>query len=335
MKQRASYLTPLFLIALVLAASFAHAQQYQLQSNQSLRLDLNPSLPQAFQKVTATVVSFAIDLNRAQIAWYRDGVFIASGTGKTTVSFAVGGIGSRTVIKARVTTPTSSVLETSSALTIADVQLLWSAFTSLPLGYQGKALASPNSTVRVTAFPFIPRIGGGFEQPQNLIFTWFLDDDIQGQASGRGENSFDFRTGFVPNSEASISVIVENDSKSAQAQKDMTVPILSPKLLLYTSSGGKMNLRKALDGVTLREKEEKMMTVQPYFYDLSTIASLAVKWLLDAEEVPTNSSYERTITIKAPQTVEQAFTQKLTINLTNPRNPYEETNQEFSITTNP
>ncbi len=328
-------LNKLTIIALTSFLLLVGVAQAQIITGQ-LAIDVTPASPQPGQEIQLKAVSSAFDLTRSTITWLKDGQVVLKGLGETTYFFTAGKFGERTMITLRVDTLDGVRLENSRTITVAEVVLIWSAFTTIPPGYKGKAISSPNSLLRVTAIPFIPISGKGIESKARLIFNWFLDGEIRGLQSGTGKDFFEFRTGLAPSSSVSVGVKVENLSKSMSIEREIVIPIQNTEIVLYESSlllGPKKG--RAVESIILKSNEEKRFSAQPYFFDSTKSSTLKTRWLLEDQALPTTPNQENVVVVKAPSGVTQAFQQQLTVIFSNARNIFQETRKNFTLNIQP
>ena len=147
---------PKYLLKLILLASAVVAINAQAQVSSKIQIGVSPTSPIPDQEVRLQVTSASFDLSRSVITWIKDGKTVLKGLGETAYFFNAGKLGSKTAVEAQAETPDGLIFKTSKTITVADAILVWSAFTTVPTLYPGKALASANSLVRVTAIPFLP-----------------------------------------------------------------------------------------------------------------------------------------------------------------------------------
>ena len=137
---------------------------------QPLNLVATPSSPSPNQSVSVEAQTPASDGTRANFIWTVDGVrqSDASGFGKNIFTFTAGGVGSIKHISVRVEPFADLPVTASKDIYTTDLALPWTAKTYTPKWYKGKALAIPNSHIRVAAIPtFI--LDGTTISPDRLI----------------------------------------------------------------------------------------------------------------------------------------------------------------------
>jgi len=100
----------LLVCSLFVSVTLARAQ-FDSGASTDIEIKLSPVTPSPGQTVTAEAISYSIDMPTASFSWTVDGKQVASGVGKRTISFTVGGIGSRTTVAVSARSAAGKVLE--------------------------------------------------------------------------------------------------------------------------------------------------------------------------------------------------------------------------------
>src|SRR6185295_8034931 len=110
--------------------------------------------------------------------------------------------------------------------------LLWQATDSyVPPFYKGKAMPSPDSTVKVVAMPEV-KSGSTYINPQNMVYTWQQDYTNSQDGSGYGKNSFVYTTDYLEDSNT-ISVLASTTDEQHSSQASVNIGMTEPKILFY------------------------------------------------------------------------------------------------------
>lgn len=227
------------LIALLLLAPVtAHAQQepkgYAFLSSPMLIVTTNPAYPAPGQTVEVTVQSPIADLQNSVIRWSIGGTPLAEALGATSITTTAGALGSEK--KLRVTADTGGGIVSADASIIpTEVDLLYDANSYVPPFYEGRALPSPSSQVRLHAVARLVRPGGAVIAPSDLVYTWKRNGATLANLSGKGR-----ATAVVPAPALfgadTISVDIATADRSLAGGASVRIPSIEPVLVFYEDS---------------------------------------------------------------------------------------------------
>lgn len=267
----------IILLTAVILTSFFLFQQSQAV-NEDFSVEFSPSIPGPNTSVSASLISYSFDVNRASITWILNGQIKLRGTGQKNFSFTTGNLGSRTNISVSITSEDGIQLQKNFSFQAADVDILWEALNYTPLAYRGKALPVSGSLIKVTAVPYFPGSSG-------LIYEWQIDYKNMPDISGTGKNSFVFKSADIYNKNK-IGLTVSNYDRSIVAKKSVDIEIGAPKIIFYEENpleGTKYN--KALKGNVQLEQDEIIVRVEPYFFSTKDLKKLSYEWLMNEKKV--------------------------------------------------
>lgn len=179
-----------------------------------------------------------------------------------------------------------------------DLGLLWETNTYTPPFYQGRALPSPGSTVRVIAFP--TGKNGQVVQTENLEFVWEKDFRLLTSASGQGRDTLTFRAENGPHK---VKVTVDSTTLSRPLSQTITIPVNSPEVLLYEDDPllG-VNYNQSIPQNIELLKSEITLVAEPYFFSLleSKTGKLEYSWLLNDKQIITDPANQPRVTLLKP-----------------------------------
>lgn len=162
---------------------------FSLFAATDLTMLVSPEIPAPHSQVTLTLQSYIIDVNTSSVVWTVNGKTVLSGEGEKSLKITTEAVGTLVSVKARVTTPSGDIFETSITLSPQSIDLLWEAVEGYtPPFYQGKALLAEGSSVRITALPNIHE-GGRILSPESLSYAWYVNDQFVENASGMKKQS--------------------------------------------------------------------------------------------------------------------------------------------------
>src|SRR3989338_5459408 len=97
------YSTPILIFFLGIFALFLPLVHAQVRST-DIVLDISPEFPMPKQNVTATLGSYATNLDKAYISWSINGQEMSKGVGKKVFFFTMGDLGSSVDLTATINT---------------------------------------------------------------------------------------------------------------------------------------------------------------------------------------------------------------------------------------
>ncbi len=255
-------------------------------SENDIALKITPETPAPLEEVTATLVSYAIDINRLPITWRVSGATVSSGVGKKGIVFQAPASGKTVSVVATITIGDTSITK-SVSLSTGNIDILWETVdVSVPKFYQGKKLPSPESVIRVVALPQLKQ--GGVTLKQNaLVYEWRRNGKLIPSASGYGKHTVTFTNSNLKKSEM-IEVTATSFDGRVSAETRTTISVVNPFVLFYEESPllGK-RLEQAFGKTLSLSKEEIMITAEPYFFSLKgdSVNSLSYEWQMNGEAI--------------------------------------------------
>lgn len=255
---------PLVLTAVVPFFAFAQISFPSLEPPASITTI--PSSPAPGETVMLQAVTPIFDKDTTFYEWTINGKFRAdlSGRGKYSTEAVAGPVGSAISVSVRATASDKSVATMSSTIRVSSLALVWSADTSIPPWYTGKALASPGSAVTVIAMPEIV-IAGKTVAPKNLVYQWGLGDEKQ-YASGVGKQSIQIQTSQSPGASHWVRVIVEDIGRTVKKEGSIFITNRDPSLSIYRfSSAGGTEYRSAQTVTQIAKGEALTFIAEPYY----------------------------------------------------------------------
>jgi len=251
-----------------------------------LDVKTSPQNPGPNETIRITVESYLSDLNKATISWWVDGKLVERGLGKTTFSFRNGASGSTTRLTISITTNAGERVTKELSWSPVGITMLWEANTYTPPFYRGKALMTPQASVRAIAIPDNTGTRNALDAG-NLVYTWKKDGTAVPTASGYGKNSFSF-PGPKPYGESKVSVQVSSVNDTIKTDMNVVLPLSNPFILFYENHPllGTWYNRALGDNLTLAQKEFSL-SAEPYFFSNETgeAPTLAYNWTLNGKDI--------------------------------------------------
>lgn len=285
-----------------------------------------PQNPGPAETVQVTVQSYLTDLNKAAIRWSVDGKTIEQGIGKTTFSFKNGPSGKTTRLTISIIANTGERVTKELSWSPVGLIILWEADTYTPPFYRGKALLSPQATVKVVAVPEnagMNALGAG-----GLVYLWEKEGDVVPEASGYGKNSFSF-AGPKPYDESNVKVRASSINDAIKSEARIRLPLSNPFILFYENNpllGVSYNL--PFNTTLSLTKKEVSVSAEPYFFsnERSDTPTLKYDWSINGKPA---QNYGRTITLRNDAGTEGESLVSLAIH--GLKQTFQLANQEFRV----
>ena len=294
--KRCLILIPIFgLFAFTFLSSSASAQV----RSTDIVLNISPESFGPNQDITATLSSYATNLDKAYISWAKNNQEMSGGVGKKVFYFTTGNLGSPVNLTATINTVDGQNIQKTITLTPSDVDLLWEAYDSYtPPFYKGKALAGSQSTFKVVAIPNLTNQTGRINSG-NLSYTWTKDGNIQSDSSGWGKSSVTIQNSYL-DKENIVKVKISDISGSTNSTGGITLRTVKPKVVLYQNDPTLgVQWERALGNGFQVNPDGEIIIAEPYFFLPKNINSsdLTFDWFINKEKVQTPNP-KNTLSVK-------------------------------------
>jgi len=274
----------------------------EISAGTNLVAEVKPTSPGAGETVTITLSSYGFNVDTSSISWYVNGAFASQGVGAKTFTFNLGTVGEQTKVVAYVQALGGQKASKTFIFDPSDIELFWSAQTSKPGFYRGKALPSPGADIKITAWPYIVNRTGQKIDLANLSYIWKKDGTVLTGLSGVGKNSIIITTGKNAR-QVKISVEAKSLADNITANRDLIINLISPEILFYE--------KKPLEGINYgkifpREyslfDEEVTVRAEPYFLPQNG-SGFNSFWQVDRVKAQGQSGDPWTITLRPDKNV--------------------------------
>jgi len=174
-----------------------------------------------------------------------------------------------------------------------DFLLTWSSNSYVPLDYEGKALPSRGSTIKVAVLP-TKKLS---QNPDALYYRWLLDNEIMYSAQGIGRSSFQFRATKWGGDDHEIESQILDSQEKIIWRGFLTIKIASPQILFKTTNSN----YAAQDSLIAATGQNLTLLAEPLFFNTQNIADLAFSWAIDRQILDTlDEKNPNQLTIKIP-----------------------------------
>ncbi len=283
-----------FAILLFAIAAFASAQSFDPVATgvigQQVTTTINPENPRPGENVTITLNAYGTNLNTATISWSVNGKQQQSGQGLNSFTLAAGKMGETKTVVATITSSTGPSFSRSFTVVPQDVAIIYESDGYVPPFYKGKGYYTPEGSVTLVALPNLVSSSGTRLNPNNLVYTWSVDDTIQGSMSGYGKNSFKY-TGSILSKDIMIKVTVSTPDKTTTGTAAIILSPLQPEVLTYEAHplyGTLFNKEITTSNFFLTDRE---VTVSAFPFSTSATkandTNLVYNWTLNGTSIAT------------------------------------------------
>lgn len=256
-----------FLLLVLVATTITVGVLFPLKGKASSPSDIGivttPENPAPNQSVTITLSSYVDNLDSVLITWSVDGKKVLSGVGDKSFSLTAPALGKKTNVIATISLSDGDLNETIP-IKPALITMLWQANDSyVPPFYEGKALPTPQSQIKVVAIPEIKN-GSSFVDPANMTYAWQLDQTNDANNSGYGKNSFVYVSDYLDNSNG-VSVNASTLDQQDSITGSVNVTTTTPKIDFYKNDPtmGTIWDQAITDGYNITGNE--IIQAAPYF----------------------------------------------------------------------
>lgn len=270
----------------------------QLGLNESFTLNINPLYPEPGELVSADIVSFATDLDRAEVFWYLNGSLSASGIGKKEFSFNVGESGAKTTLTVVAAEESGKKFQKSIVINPSSVDLIWEANTYTPDFFNGKALHSSESEIKVTAMPRILRNGVPVSA-NNLVYKWKRNGIAMQDQSGYGKRSIVFDGAKTFGSDY-ITVEVSTVDNAVTSSGKVTIRPFEPQILFYLNDDFGVRSERVLGSSETIFVPEFTLKAEPYYFSLKELedSKTNYSWTVNGRTVNPHQTNKNLITFR-------------------------------------
>lgn len=271
-------------------------------------ITLVPNSPAPGDTVDLTVESPLLDTADSAITWYDNGRVIAQGTGMTTASITAGALGTQSNVSVSLQSPDGTDASTEAAIIPTEIDLLVDSDSYVPPFYQGRALPSADTGLRLEAIPHFKRPNGTLVPSSDITYTWKQDGRVVGNVSGRGKASVILPSPTLyGTSDVEVDAISSDGSLSGSAT--LSIPSTAPVLLLYEDNPllG-LTYYHALGQAASIPDIEMTFAAVPYFAPIQSPNDprLSYAWTVNGTGVSPSASDPSELTLNASNSSGQA-----------------------------
>lgn len=261
-------------------------------------IETEPGYPRPHETIALRAVGNDAEFSKSTVSWTADGKRIASGIGLKEATIELGALGTVVTIEVVAVAPDGSRSTASTTISPTEVDLVWDAETYTPAFFHGRALPSAGSKMHLEAIARFHRVNESAFSPEDLVYTWYRNNKVLGNVSGRGKNIVYIEAPVLFGTDV-ISVIVESLDGTRSGSAAERIVSRDPVLLLYRVHplfGTLTNT--ALPAYTTVPDKEATFAAVPYYADASRKdGDWAFRWTVNDTDIAARDD-ERLLTVR-------------------------------------
>lgn len=251
---------------------------------EQVSLTVSPTTPNPGEVVTFRVESFSTNLNKGTIAWFRNGVEVSKGIGRTTYSVVTPSVGEPLTVDIVIQTEEGNTIQKNYSITPASVTLVYEADSYTPPFYKGKALFPLQGGAKIIAIPNVV-INGNPVSRDNLVYTWSVDGRVIQNASGYGMSTYYYQSDILSQNKF-ISVRVSAPGSNASTEGEIYISPFSPQILIYENNSAYGIIERNLANLTnILFGKEVRLTAYPLYMSVQRVndSALTFNWTINGQ----------------------------------------------------
>lgn len=203
--------------------------------------------------------------------------------------------------------------------------LTWSSDSYVPATYQGKALPTRLSHVKVVALP-TKKLA---TDPAWLDYRWLLDGQVAGRDSGQGKSVFNFMATKWGGDSHEIQMQIIDAQENVLSQNSVSVPVVEAQTLL----GQPNSDYAAQDTTTAKTGQQLNLLATPLFFHIKNLDELNFEWNFDGQTLSSaNQKDLNRFTLKIPAgNLTEVLMRQLKLYVTHKLDEFQQTINDLTI----
>ncbi len=289
-----------FVLAALVVCTFLYSilvMQVSAQSaiggTSSLKLVLNPSLPNPSETVIVSLDDYALDTTGSRINWFVDGIEQKDQVNSRSISVPLGSLGEKTTVRVTLTRNGALGLSVTRTIIPSAVDVIIEANTSVPSFYRGRALPSEMSVIRAIAIPHT----GTKTSRTAYTYKWSLGSTVL--FGGPQLGKYAIETTLPRYNSYPLTVEVFDANGASVARGTAMVGTKRPELYFYEESPLRGLRERALVSPAPLVSQETTIHGALYYVDLgTTLGKESYAWSISGASVPLNAHEGSMLTVE-------------------------------------
>ncbi len=272
---------------------FSSLQAQGVAIDQNFSIKTSPAIPEPNSEVTVELDAYAYDTVGATINWFIDGQENTNVKNQYNFKLNTKAIGQATEIKVVATMPSGKTLTKTILLKPARVDVVIEANTLVPSFYQGRALPTIGSTIRVIATPYT----GESTAAKDFTYAWKHDNQVLFGGPVKGKQVAEIEVG--QGLEQIITVDVINKNGVTVARKSVVLPLHKPEVVFYEENPLRGASQIAINNSYYLTSDEVTLRAEPYYMDKNIFSSQPlIEWTLNNRKISNQSQDPQYLTLQ-------------------------------------
>jgi hypothetical protein len=203
--------------------------------------------------------------------------------------------------------------------------LVWSSDSYVPSNYQGKALPTRLSRVKVVALP-IKKLSA---DQTWLYYRWLLDGQVAGRDSGQGKSAFNFLVTRWGGDSHEIELQTLDSQENVIGRNFISIPVVEAETLLLPPQ----NDYAAKNQITAKTGQEFNLLATPLFFHIKNLAELNFEWNFDGQILSSTDQKNLNIfTLKIPAgNLTESLMRQLKLDVSHKTDQFQRTVNDLTI----
>ncbi|TSC53321.1 MAG: hypothetical protein LiPW39_333 [Parcubacteria group bacterium LiPW_39] len=203
--------------------------------------------------------------------------------------------------------------------------LAWSSGSYVPANYQGKALPTRLSRVKVVVLP-TKKLS---QDPEKLYYRWLLDNEIAGKSGGQGKSAFNFWVTRWGGDYHEIESQIVDENENIIARNFISIPVVEAQTLLWRPNSD----YAAQDKITAKTGQQLNLFAAPLFFHIKNLAELNFEWNFDGQTLTSADQKDlNRFTLKIPAgTLTESLLRQLKLYVTHKVDQFQQTLNDLTI----
>jgi hypothetical protein len=292
-QRKLSLFVQTFVLCVVFLSIATHAHAQVINTGAGISISASPSFPKPNTPVTLKLIDYSTNTVGAGVEWYVNGVRNESMQNERTIVVESGAIGEKKDVEVRVTPSGGIPMSARYTITSTVIDVIVEAETYTPSFYKGRALPSPESTLRAIAVIH----DGSSRTPQDYAYKWELDGNIIETGALTGKNVMTIPTRRFQTGNLRLEVF--DRSGVSVGATSVKIGITQPQMHLYEFSPLRGLSQRVVKSPATIIGEETTLYAEPYFMNIQSIATdTNFEWLLNKTVVTQNVTTPNTIVLR-------------------------------------
>lgn len=251
---------------------------------EKISVKIDTQYPRPNQTISASVQSYATNLDKAQISWSINGKLMEKGVGMKKFTFKTTALGKDQKLNVLVEKIEGGVFTQDYRITTSEVDMYYEAQTYVPPFFRGKARFSNQSIVTIFATPRGIGQNGKLIPVEDYTYKWSVNDRVSQSQSGYGKNSFVYNDTIL-SEPAKISVEVSSRDSSVYGSGQLVVRPANPMISFYEENPVYGTIYEgAIIGKRDLNREEITFRAVPYYFS-NEVLNHVYNWKMNGKPI--------------------------------------------------